>query len=247
MLKKDEGVVLSHARSGESSKSVNFLGRRSGKIRLLAKGALAAKSAFRGALEAGSHLEVLYYHKEGRRVHYMKEVHVFSGAAGVKDSLEDMACMLAALELLDQVCYWESPEVQVVDVLLEFLRRERGPDPLVALLAFEFKLLAILGALPEFTNCAHCGVDVENGFYMPEEGLSACSKHAKETPHRLRLERSTVDVMHVILAAPISGMAALDIDVAVRKHLGKILHWTYTYHVQGYSLPKALKLIPRDR
>jgi len=29
----------------------------------------------------------------------------------------------------------------------------------------------------------------------------------------------------------------------VRKELGRLVHWTYTYHVQGYHLPRSLNLI----
>jgi hypothetical protein len=29
----------------------------------------------------------------------------------------------------------------------------------------------------------------------------------------------------------------------VRKQLGRLVHWTYTYHVQGYHLPRSLNLI----
>ncbi|MEJ2720147.1 MAG: recombination protein O N-terminal domain-containing protein [bacterium] len=63
MIKKDEGVILRSARSGETSKLVTFLGLESGKIRLIAKGALGGKSPFRGVLEPGNHLEIVYYFK----------------------------------------------------------------------------------------------------------------------------------------------------------------------------------------
>ena len=42
------------------------------------------------------------------------------------------------------------------------------------------------------------------------------------------------------------GDVSLDgVDPVGRKKLGKILHWTYTFHIQGYTLPQALKLIPK--
>ena len=73
MLRKDEGVVLSSTRRGESSKLVTFLGRESGKMRLLAKGAMSPKSPFRGSLEPGSYVEVLFYYKEARSFFFLKD------------------------------------------------------------------------------------------------------------------------------------------------------------------------------
>ena len=78
MLKKDDGVVLRTARSGETSKIVTLLGRGGGKIRLIAKGALSGKSPFRGSLEPGTHLDIVYYHKEGRTLYFLREAHVYS-------------------------------------------------------------------------------------------------------------------------------------------------------------------------
>ena len=112
MLRKDEGVVLSTTRRGESSKLVTFLGRDSGKTLLHAKGALGPKSPFRGSLEPGNYVEVLYYFKEGRTAFFLKEVSVHSGLNADGGALTRMAVTLAMLEILNQVCYWGHPEHQ---------------------------------------------------------------------------------------------------------------------------------------
>jgi len=154
MLKKDDGVVLRTARSGETSKIVTLLGRGSGKIRLVAKGALSSKSAFRGALEPGTHLDVVYYHKEGRTHFFLREAHVYSAPRTETLELPELATMLAVLELLDHVCFPASPEPAIVDLLLEYLGCPQYDDPLVSFLVFQLRLLAVLGAVPDFSACA---------------------------------------------------------------------------------------------
>jgi recombinational DNA repair protein (RecF pathway) len=60
MLEKDSGVVLGATASGETSRRVVFLGRRFGKIQLMAKGALRRDSPLRGLLEPGYRVEVVF-------------------------------------------------------------------------------------------------------------------------------------------------------------------------------------------
>jgi len=42
---------------------------------------------------------------------------------------------------------------------------------------------------------------------------------------------------------PYAALAAREVSRAARKELGRLVHWTYTYHVQGYHLPRSLNLI----
>ena len=53
----------------------------------------------------------------------------------------------------------------------------------------------------------------------------------------------TVAVIRGCASAALEEVAREKVSPETRKHLGKIVHWTYTFHVQGYSLPKSLNLI----
>jgi len=43
--------------------------------------------------------------------------------------------------------------------------------------------------------------------------------------------------------APFDVIAESGVSRSARKELGRLVHWTYTYHVQGYHLPRSLSLI----
>ena len=245
MLRKDEGVVLNTTRRGESSKLVTFLGRESGKTRLHAKGALSPKSPFRGCLEPGNCVELLYYYKEGRTTFFLKEVTVRSALDTAGGELTRTASSLAMLEILDQVCYWGHPEQEAIDLVEAFLNVGEVADPLLLLLAFEYKMLELLGVQPDFGFCAECGERSAGGYYHPEDGHSSCAEHARTSPHRIRLDDTIVNVIAVWSATPLDELAGATVEPDVRKRLGKILHWTYTFQINGYSLPEALKLIPK--
>ena len=245
MVRKDEGVVLKSARSGETSKHVTFLGRDSGKVKLLAKGALSPKSPFVGLLEPGNRLEILYYYKEGRSLFFLKEVHVHSSLQSRAGSLDGLAASLAVLEVLDQVCYWGSPDHRVVDLVTDHLACKPAADPVLFFLAFEFKLLDVLGSLPEIRACSECGSLLEDGYYHPEEGSCRCRTHTTSVPHRIHVDAALLDLIAVVGERSFAQIGELEVDAGLRKRLGQVLHWTYTFHIHGYRLPEALKLIPK--
>lgn len=242
MLQKDEGIVLRSTRSGETSVVVTFLGAASGKVRLMAKGALGAKSAWRGLFEPGNHLEVVYYHKEARSLYYIREASAASAPSRRRDSLPHLASRLAAMEVLDQVCYHQSPDAHIVDIAADFVRLGDAADPLFVFLAFEIKLLYALGAAPEVTSCAVCGTSPVPGMYSPRDGVSVCREHAGGG-EALALDRGMVDLIERCASAPFTELAQRTVEPALRKQLGKLTHWTYTHHIHGYSLPKSLNLI----
>jgi len=265
MLEKDEGIILRTARRGETSKDLVFLGRRSGKIRLIAKGAMGTRSGFRGLLEAGNHVDIVYYFKEGRTLFYLKEVYVRSSAAAGRDSLEDLAVVLAALELLDGVCFPSSPDELLVDIALAYICCPAAADPLFMFLVFEFRLLEALGALPDFFSCSSCGRKTENGLYDPKSGECRCREHAgpyengssvaavgsrsfhstplATGPGAARISPELLELIGECCCESLDTLRQKQVDGKLRKDLGKIIHRTYTYHVQGYRLPDSLKLL----
>jgi DNA repair protein RecO (recombination protein O) len=246
MILKDEGVVLKTARSGETSKTITLLSREGGKIRLLAKGALGEKSALRGALEPGNHIEVVYYHREGRTRYFLKEAHVHSALEIKTDSLGQVSCALAVLELLDGLCHWESPDGRILDLLIDYLRSPPAADPLLLFLVFELRLLSVLGALPDISACAVCGAPLTDGFYHPAEGMGACLRHSETTTRRIRVDADLIRFFDTLTGGSLAAFSGLTPDGSLRKRLGTVLHWTYTFHVNNYRLPESLKLIPKD-
>lgn len=243
MLEKDAGVVLRTARSGETSLLVTFLGRRRGKIRLMAKGALSSKRTSGGLLETGNHVEAVYYFKEDRSVFYLREVAALSPPASGRDSLPHLAVRLSAMELLNQVCYPGSADESIVDLAVEYVRVADEADPLWVFLAFELRLLSVLGAFPDLAGCASCGAGVGGGAYDARGGVAYCADHAHLALDGLPLTPEMLEAVGRCTECPLAELAASEVEPATRKQLGKLVHWTYTFHVQGYSLPKSLNLI----
>jgi recombinational DNA repair protein (RecF pathway) len=113
----------------------------------------------------------------------------------------------------------------------------------VLFLAFEVKLLGALGALPEFGTCASCGSSIRNGRYDPANGVSYCSRERTGSGELITLNEEITGLIHRAERLPFFELAPLEMSDRARKTFGLLLHWTYTYHVQGYRLPNSLKLL----
>jgi DNA repair protein RecO (recombination protein O) len=243
VLVKDDGIVISVARSGETSLGVVFLGRTSGKIRLMAKGALGPKHPSRGVLEPGNDVEVVYYHKDGFASFYLKEASLVASPSAGRDSLPHLAAQLAALELLNQVCVpGASLDAGIVDTAAAYLAAPASEDPLLLFLAFEIKLLDALGVAPDTFGCVHCGTKPEDGLYSPRDGVSFCAEHGTRVPEAVTLSNELLRAATRCAEESFDAIARGDVSRAARKELGRLVHWTYTYHVQGYHLPRSLSL-----
>ena len=244
MLIKDSGIVLATGRTGETSLTVLFLGRRSGKVRLLAKGAMSAKHPTRGVLEPGNEIEIVCYHRDGQATHYLKEASLVGNSPVARDSLPHLAANLAALELLNQVCVsGASLDDTVVDTASEFLSAAKGADPMLVFLAFAIKLLGALGLSPDTVACVHCGAAPDDGLYSPRDGVSFCAEHRAPMAESVSLTADVVSAAARCATASYPAIAGEAVSKGVRKELGRLVHWTYTYHVQGYQLPRSLSLI----
>lgn len=242
MLVKDDGIVLRTKRSGETSLIAVFLGRQAGKIRLIAKGALAARSRWRGLLEPGTHLEMVYYRRENRTLYFAREAAMLSRSPE-HSALEPLAMRLAALELLDAVCYSGASDAATLDVALDYLGAPNATDPLFLFLAFEARLLDVLGALPDLSGCWQCGGPLAGGQFDPHEGTGGCREHPLAGGIQVDVVTGLPATLEMCCRAPLADLASAQVDPGVRKELGRLLHWTYTEHIQGYSLPGSLNLV----
>lgn len=244
MLVKDNGLVLSVARSGETSLGVVFLGRASGKVRLLAKGALSSKHPSRGVLEPGNEVEVVFYYKDGFASYFLKETSLLAAPSAGRESLPHLAANLAALELLNLVCVpGASLDHGIVDTAAAYLAAPANADPLLMFLAFEIKLLEVLGVAPDTFGCVHCGTTPDGGLYSPRDGVSFCAEHGTRVPESVTLSEELLHTAARCADASFDTIAESGVSRSARKELGRLVHWTYTYHVQGYHLPRSLSLL----
>ena len=161
MILKDQGIVLRTAAFGNTSRIVTWLTAEGGKIATMAKGSQREKSPFLGQYDLFYTCEVLYYAREARRVHILKECTPLASRAELRGDWKACAAASYAASLFDRVVPFgpAGPELfRLLDDTLDGLA-DRTPGP-AFVPRFELRLLRLLGLAPDWTRCGRCRRDL---------------------------------------------------------------------------------------
>jgi DNA repair protein RecO (recombination protein O) len=114
-------IVLKTVDFSESSKIATLFTKEHGKIGVMGKGAKRPKSKFRGLLETGNLLNVVYYYKENRSVQTLSEADYHQKTMNLRFDFEKMAVMMSALELVSQLLHDRQINRPIFDFTQNFL------------------------------------------------------------------------------------------------------------------------------
>jgi len=176
-------VVLRTVAYGESDRVVTLLGRSTGRLSALARGARKSVRRFGGGLGMGAEGQAALRERPGADLLLLEEFDVREARLGLAGDMGKTAHAAYALELCDRLCPPRHAEPAVFDWLREFLLRlEAGRASAERLRVFELGLLGRLGLSPALDRCAVCGrsdLGEENTRWHPEQGGVLCASCAR--------------------------------------------------------------------
>ncbi len=156
---RDDGIVLRTHKLGEADRIVTLLGRRTGRVRAVAKGVRRTKSRFGARLEPFNHVDLLLY--TGR------SLDVITQAETLRPYGEPLAADYprytagtAMLETAERFTPVEKEPALRQFLLLVGGLRALGAgehDPRLVLDAYLLRSLAVAGYAPALDECAICG------------------------------------------------------------------------------------------
>jgi DNA repair protein RecO (recombination protein O) len=156
---RDDGIVLRTHKLGEADRIVTILGRKTGRIRAVAKGVRRTKSRFGGRLEPFTHVDLLLY--TGRSLDVITQAETLrpygEPLAGDYPRYTTGTAMLETAEKLTPV--EKEPAMRQFLLLVGGLRAlgEGEHDPRLVLDAYLLRSLAVAGYAPALEECAVCG------------------------------------------------------------------------------------------
>ncbi len=172
-------IVLRTVAYGESDRVVTLLGRSTGKVAALARGARKSARRFSGGLGMGASGQALLRERAGSELLILEGLDVTQARLGLAADLGKTAHAAYALELCERLLPARHPEPAVFDWLAEFLDRlEAGRATAERLRVFELGLLAKLGYGPTLDRCAVCGredLTDQTMRWHPTRGGAVCS------------------------------------------------------------------------
>jgi DNA repair protein RecO (recombination protein O) len=231
-------ILLRSSPYGEAARVVSLLGRTSGRIGAIARGARKSQRRFVG-MGLGALGEASFRERAGADLAWLERFEVIEGRLGLGSDLGRMAQAGYVAELCDKLCAPHQPEVQVFDWLNRFLGHlETTGASSERLRVFELGLLQRLGLGPAFDSCVGCGrVDLVNETVrlQPERGGVVCDGCARRgTPLSAPVRRALVALSGLDLDRALELPLDRDMNAACRNAIFELL---------GSHLPGALKSI----
>jgi len=251
----DEAYVLRSLRYGETSRIVDVFGRRHGRLHLIAKGARDPKSPFGAALEELTEIEISFYLKPNRELHFLRQATILGAPLGLLTRPRRYHLASAAAEFIRRVLTEADPAPSVYALLGDFLARleqtEQEPCGDGGLKAFQLRAVALLGYAPQLGACVGCGaaITAPAGFAVAEGGVhcarcrSAGESLALSPGAWLRLRRLTgaAPPAATATAGPAPGRGPAESEQAEARQVARVIEAFLRYHVPRYEGLRALR------
>ena len=165
-LVESDAMVLRHVRQGDTSHVVTLLARDTGKVAVLAKGSRTPGSRFGAGLDLFSVSHIRYRARPSADLVFLDGCELRKSFADLARDVFAYAAAGVCAELVERLVPEGGSSTEIFDLLLEAWTTLVETVPLppgeelraVALpVAFQMKLMDVLGIAPELTGCVVCG------------------------------------------------------------------------------------------
>ncbi len=157
-LRESEAIILRSYPLGEADRLVSFLGRSTGRLRGVARGARRPKSRFGATLEPLSYVRIWFYERETRELVRINQCELIESFLEVQRDYTSGVGLALVSEVTEAVL----PEREPADAAFRLVllsARMIGRHSRVALPLAYFNLWTVRlgGWLPRLDRCARCG------------------------------------------------------------------------------------------
>ncbi|ADU26744.1 DNA repair protein RecO [Ethanoligenens harbinense YUAN-3] len=174
-----DGLVIRDYNVGEADRFLTLLTRKYGAIRASARGARRIKSGVSTGTQLLCHADFTLF--KGREKYIIDEATPLTLFMGIRAELEKLALAQYFCELEDFLAPKEEEAELFLRLILNALALlEAGKHPSMQIkAAFEMRLLAISGYMPDLVACAGCGTYEADGMVLlPRSGVFLCASCA---------------------------------------------------------------------
>jgi DNA repair protein RecO len=215
---RDDAVCIRHWDWSETSQTVALLGRETGLIRGLAKGAKRENARFSGGLEILTRGELLAVSKPGAGLATLTSWDLRETYPALRRSLRAFYCGMYFADLVQHLVSEGDPHPALFDLLIQSLRQLDEPaGPEKALLKFQWGVLSEAGYRPELDQDVLSGQALDEaptyGFRPQQGGLSrdpaAETKGAAQAAGAVwRVRGDTVRLLRGLSGSPLEAAAS---------------------------------------
>ena len=236
MIYKVKGVVLHHVKYKESSAIVYIYTDQYGRQAYLVNSIRGKKSKYPGnLLQPLTLLEIEAYHKEGKDLQRLKELHIYIPYRTIPFDMHKNSQALFLAEVLYKVLREEDPNPGLYEFLEHSLQLlDVSEESLVNFhLLFLVQLTRYLGFYPENNyGDGRTGFDMRNGKFSHETGV-----------HSDYFDKKSSELLKRLLASSFKEISQMFVDQDSRVKFLEDLMDYYKLHIHGFGTIKSLPVL----
>ncbi len=245
---KSDAVVLKGWRFGETSKILSLFTKEYGKIRVIAKGALGAKSKFKGCMESLAHLQIIFYAKRTRDLQLLSQADLKDGHIHILGDYERTSLALAATELIERAVLADEPMASLFDLLVEYLHMmDQGSGCMEGYFwFFESRFIDRMGYQPTWDHCLDCNgsLGTAGGFFQPVNGGLLCPQCGSKRGG-LKIEGETLEILYWLQRTELEESGKLNPSPAQKAAIRKMFDLYFKTHIEHMRSLKSLGIYYR--
>jgi DNA repair protein RecO (recombination protein O) len=243
---KSDSVVIRHSEYSNTSRIFRFYTRRYGLLTALAKGVKRPKGRMIGQVDLFSHGEIVFVSgRFSQRMAILHEACADETFPRLRTELPRYYAASHAAALVQVTTAEQDPNPPLFDRLVELLRwLDGGADAAVALLAFEMRLLALSGFLPELARCVGCGKEsvYRTTAVSPRLGGVICADcSAGEEDLIPDLPTGALTLLGTLASGRLTRLDRIAMSDPVKRHARRFLS-EYERYLLGRNLPTLNRL-----
>ena len=211
-LQPDRCICLRKLEYSDSSQILTLLGKDTGLVRVIAKGAhrktKAGASKFGGGIDLLEVGQAVFTFDSHRELSTLCEWTLLEGHLPLRSHLRGLYLAQYAAELITMLFQEHDPHPALFDRLEMTLLEMPTPRVEEAFLSFQLDLLREAGFLPELSNCGSCGRaagDEPQIYFSPDRGGVVCRNCETAVPDRQSLDGRLLRLLQGVLRLPRSG------------------------------------------
>lgn len=237
-----EGIVLKRVKVSDYDKILTVFTRKAGKMSGVVKGSQNPKSK----LAAGAHPFVYgeFALSQSGRLSNITSIDVKDAFYHLREDLDKLTIASYFLELTSIVTMENVVNNALFDLLFTFLGAIEKSDSLekqhLLKVAFELKLLQVVGLTPELIRCVNCGNETEDPKFSVEDGGVVCESCYHLYPDNYKLGHVIPKLMLFMLGYSVEQILETNIDAVLVKKIEFVLSQFLLYHLERKGF-KTLK------
>ncbi len=245
-IRRTEAIILKSMKMGETSNLLTLYSRDFGLLKLIAKGARQSRSRYGGLLQPLYVIEAIYYHKETRDLQLLSQASLIWAPRRVQLDIEKLGLCLACCEMvlrLEGEGHGNPAAYGLLRATLEtFERAESNIRSLF--LAFQVRLLELLGFSPGMDHCFHCQErTIREGRYDFVNGRIYCRNCMSMALQGRTVTQDMIDAYRDLARLPLASVITKAFPKGAIAGVYHFLHDFFRYHLEEVRQLNAIDVL----